>query len=114
MTGNEPWISDGSVYGTTRLADLASGPAASNPRKYASAGGRLFFQADDGDSGAELWEIDLPAAKPPCPADRLCLLQGRFEVQVKAIGGGQVFQGRRAMASDEAASSPSSCPTTGS
>jgi ELWxxDGT repeat protein len=99
--GNELWISDGSRAGTFRLTDLNPGPAASSPRDFAQVGPKLFFQATNGQTGAELWVVDLPAARPPCPADRLCLHHDRFEVAVVAHAPDGDFQGQRALAAGE-------------
>jgi ELWxxDGT repeat protein len=93
--GHEPFVSDGTAEGTLLLADLAPGEPASSPVDFAALGERLFFQADDGESGRGLWALDLPAAAPACPADRLCLLGDRFEVEVKTSVGAVVFEGRR-------------------
>jgi ELWxxDGT repeat protein len=99
--GDELWISDGTLAGSSRLTDLAPGEEASAPSDFAEVGGRLFFQANDGLKGRELWAIDLPAARPACPADRLCLLGGRFEVQAEIQAPNGVFAGRRALATAE-------------
>jgi ELWxxDGT repeat protein len=58
--GFEPWrvTPDGTV---ARLADLAPGAASSNPTHFTVAGERVFFSADNGSSGSELW-IDAPCA----------------------------------------------------
>ena len=100
--GNEPWISDGSAAGTFRLADLAPGPAPSSPRGFERVGERLFFQADDGATGNELWAMDLPPRLPPCPAEKLCLRGGRFEVAVEVTAGEEVHQGKRVLGAEEA------------
>ncbi len=54
--GAEPWVSDGTVAGTQRLADLEFGNwIGSNPGSFAAAGGHAYFFADDGVHGSELW-----------------------------------------------------------
>jgi ELWxxDGT repeat protein len=100
--GNEPWISDGSAAGTFLLADLAPGPAPSSPRNFERVGERLFFRADDGATGNELWALNLPPAPPPCPAEKLCLRGGRFEVAVEVTANGQLHQGKRVLGAEEA------------
>jgi ELWxxDGT repeat protein len=73
--GFEPWTSDGTPGGTHRLADVAPGPASSrglfvdSSWPFATAGGRLFFVADDGTTGAELWSLPLDAVGPGCAGD---------------------------------------------
>ena len=46
-------------------------------------GSTLYFSADDGIHGRELWNLDAEALPAPCLAtpDRLCLLNGGFEVE---------------------------------
>ncbi|HYH47712.1 MAG TPA: ELWxxDGT repeat protein, partial [Thermoanaerobaculia bacterium] len=66
--GRELWVSDGSEEGTRRVADIRPGPASALPRlwdqpdisdeRVAAAGPVLFFLADDGVHGEELWKSD--------------------------------------------------------
>jgi large repetitive protein len=51
--GLEPWFSDGTT--TARLADLNPGSGDSAPQNFTVAGKTLFFAADDGVRGCELW-----------------------------------------------------------
>ena len=55
--GTEPWSSDGTVAGTSRILDLAvSGQTEhSSPAYFTVAGSRAFFVASDRDHGRELW-----------------------------------------------------------
>jgi ELWxxDGT repeat protein len=53
-SGLEPWRTDGTAAGTVRVADLAPGVGSSSPEWLAVAGPRVFFQADDLTTGAEL------------------------------------------------------------
>jgi len=99
--GSEAWISDGSAAGTTRLTDLYPGDNASSPSDFAEVGSRLFFQATDGLTGRELWALDLPPAHPPCPADRLCFADDRFEAKVTAHAPNGDFVAQRAFATAE-------------
>lgn len=52
-SGEEPWWSDGE--GVFRVGDLRPGPRGSEPRWLTAAGDTLFFAADDGSHGRELW-----------------------------------------------------------
>ena len=99
--GYELWISDGTLAGSSRLTDLAPGAAASSPRYFAQVGNRLFFEAGNEEVGQELWALDLPAAPAACPADRLCLQNGRFEVEVTVTANGQTYAGQRVLATAE-------------
>ncbi|MDX1998300.1 MAG: hypothetical protein SF066_11325 [Thermoanaerobaculia bacterium] len=58
QAGMELWRSDGTVEGTTRVADLYPGPAGSHPANLRVLDGRLFFTASDGRHGNELWTSD--------------------------------------------------------
>ncbi|HEV8242315.1 MAG TPA: ELWxxDGT repeat protein [Thermoanaerobaculia bacterium] len=63
--GNELWTSDGTDAGTRRVVDLRPGPAGSMPTVIAvgleeipllaAVGPNVFFAADDGVAGEELW-----------------------------------------------------------
>lgn len=62
--GAELWTSDGTVAGTHLVKDIVAGRvgglpvSASTPLQSASAGGLLFFLANDGSHGHELWRSD--------------------------------------------------------
>lgn len=61
--GQELWISDGTEEGTYMLKNIneeAGGPpyGHSYPRKFYEAAGRLYFSANDGTNGTELWQTD--------------------------------------------------------
>lgn len=69
--GCEPWSTDGTTAGTTRLKDILPGPASSAfsyfmwgmyPRysgpRFGTLNGALFFGAYSGGSGFELWKSD--------------------------------------------------------
>ncbi len=71
-TGRELWASDGTAAGTALVKDIVPGPGSGLGLAYdhpdfpdelfTSLGGRLFFTADDGAAGEELWTSDGTAA----------------------------------------------------
>ncbi|TWT36423.1 hypothetical protein KOR34_13280 [Posidoniimonas corsicana] len=65
--GREAWRTDGTAAGTVLLHDVWPGPQSSQPRTYSVAGGRLFYHADDGVHGREVWALPLDAI--PTPGD---------------------------------------------
>ncbi|NMO14174.1 HYR domain-containing protein [Pyxidicoccus fallax] len=73
-TGRELWQTDGTEAGTVLVQDLAPGARSSNPQPLATSGQLLYFLADDGTTGHELWAVTNPSADrvPPvitCPED---------------------------------------------
>jgi ELWxxDGT repeat protein len=65
--GPELWKSDGTDAGTVLVADINPGSAGSNPgstigSKPTNVNGTLYFPADDGVHGVELWKSDGTAA----------------------------------------------------
>ncbi|WAM30050.1 hypothetical protein [Myxococcus sp. NMCA1] len=55
--GCEPWVSDGTPEGTVPLRDIAPGPLSSSPRGFVQSGWDIFFTADDGSHGRELYAL---------------------------------------------------------
>ena len=63
VTGNELWVSDGTADGTQLLKDINTnersfGAASSRPYDLTEFDGKLFFTANDGVTGKELWVSD--------------------------------------------------------
>jgi uncharacterized protein (TIGR03382 family) len=63
-SGLEPWVTDGTVEGTGRVVDLADGALSSGPASFATSSGRVFFAADDGATGRELYALALDEFVP--------------------------------------------------
>ena len=70
-TGNELWVSDGTAAGTQLLVDINPGsysgyygeyPYSSYADDFTEFNGQLFFTANDGENGNELWVSDGTAA----------------------------------------------------
>ena len=60
--GREPWISDGSIAGTTELRNINTYSKGSMPYLFTAAPGRFYFIANDQIHGYELWQSDGTAA----------------------------------------------------
>ncbi|WP_428305558.1 ELWxxDGT repeat protein [Lacipirellula sp.] len=62
VSGIELWTSDGTAAGTTMVrnihADGGGTPSSSNPLQLTNYNSQLFFTADDGVNGRELWKSD--------------------------------------------------------
>ena len=66
--GSEPWMTDGTANGTRMLKDIREGTSGSNYgcdmecdnsfQPYYKFGDQIFFTADDGSNGSELWVTD--------------------------------------------------------
>ncbi|HUT93242.1 MAG TPA: Ig-like domain-containing protein [Thermoguttaceae bacterium] len=59
--GRELWKSNGTPGGTVMVKDIDDGstgsvPNSSDPQELTAVGGTLYFTADDGDHGRELWK----------------------------------------------------------
>jgi ELWxxDGT repeat protein len=62
-TGKEPWVTDGTPAGTHILKDIQLGPedsieTSSPDREIVRVGDKVYFLADDGVHGEELWVTD--------------------------------------------------------
>lgn len=70
--GRELWTTDGTLAGTVLVKDIQSGSASgavSGSRTAVAIGSTLFFVANDGVNGAELWKSDGTAAGTVLVAD---------------------------------------------
>ncbi|WP_116128143.1 T9SS type A sorting domain-containing protein [Lewinella sp. IMCC34183] len=54
--GRELWTSDGTAEGTVVVADMNPGTASADPRDFLRYGDFVYFSADDGRIGHELWK----------------------------------------------------------
>ena len=92
---SEPMITDGTLAGTHRLADLRAGTASSTPLDFVTMGDRVYFTADDGIVGRELWSTDGTSAGTVLVADLVpgstgsnpgALIAGRSRLYFAAAG----------------------------
>jgi ELWxxDGT repeat protein len=56
--GIEPWTSDGTEAGTTLLRDVFPGGSSSQPGRFADFAGAVFFPAESGGHGRQIWRTD--------------------------------------------------------
>jgi ELWxxDGT repeat protein len=68
-SGLEPCVSDGTPEGTRLLADLRPDGGGSKPTAFAAFGGAVYFSADDGVHGRELWRTNGTAVGTKLVAD---------------------------------------------
>jgi ELWxxDGT repeat protein len=66
----QPWISDGTAAGTRALGEIGTSEISSMPDQFTVSGGHVFYTADDGVHGRELWA--LPWSPPSAPAAAGC------------------------------------------
>ena len=85
-SGNEMWKSDGSPIGTIRVADIAVGPASSSPVPLLNSAGLLFFTADDGIGGRELWVTDGESGTLPLAYNQFVTVQEDGAQAITLVG----------------------------
>ncbi|QNA44567.1 ELWxxDGT repeat protein [Lacibacter sediminis] len=56
--GRELWKTDGTEVGTVRLADINPGAASANPINFTVFNNALYFSANNGTNGTELWKYN--------------------------------------------------------
>lgn len=56
--GQELWVTDGTSSGTSFLYDINEGPSSSSAKNWVSKEDHIYFTADDGVHGEELWEYN--------------------------------------------------------
>ena len=82
VAGREPFSSDGTTAGTARIVDLWPGEPGSRPVQLRSSAGVLYFSANDGIWGHELWRITTP---PAVDIGDVAVLEGDAGVKVAAV-----------------------------
>ena len=86
--GKELRVMEATAFGSRLLVDLRPGPESSSPRDLIVATDRLYFTADDGLHGRELWVLLAAGAEPCVPSPTvLCLLDGRYRLELASARG---------------------------
>jgi trimeric autotransporter adhesin len=68
-SGTELWATDGTAAGTQLVRDINAGDGNSFPYDLSPVNGTLFFSADDGVHGRELWKTTPPVPLAPERSD---------------------------------------------
>jgi ELWxxDGT repeat protein len=89
--GAEPWRSDGTADGTYPLADIAPGATSSWAGQLGVTARHIFFTADDGQHGIELWALPRAALAPHCVGD--CDSDGAVTIDELVRGVGIALEG---------------------
>ncbi len=106
-TGAELWKSDGTTAGTVLVKDIRlgtspyGGPLGSTPRELTNIGGVLYFVANDGVSGYELWKSDGTAAGTVLVKDIRPGLANAYVRQLTELGGQLYFIATDGVSGDE-------------
>lgn len=79
--GTELWQTDGTEGGTRMVQDLFPGPSSVPPSWLTATPSHLYLVADDGLSGEEIWALPLAGQGCQPSPERLCLEDGRFQVE---------------------------------
>jgi ELWxxDGT repeat protein len=80
--GTEVWRSDGTSAGTFRIADINPGAADSSPYELVRLGNFVYFAADDGTNGPQLWRCGTSAGS----AARMTSVSGLSVAEIAAAG----------------------------
>jgi len=83
-------VSDGTAAGTTLVKDIRPGTGPSDPGALLVAGGGLYFAANDGVNGRELWKSDGTAAGTVLEAD-IAPADASSDPTNLAVSGGLLF-----------------------
>jgi ELWxxDGT repeat protein len=92
--GHELWKSTGTAAGTVMIKDIASGAGSSIDRQYNSfavSGSTVFFSANDGVNGAELWKTDGTTAGTSLVRDIRTATSGSLPANLVNVNGRLYF-----------------------
>ncbi len=99
VNGRELWRSDGTTTGTFLVADIRPGPENSYPIeltfvKMVPLGPRVYFRANDGSSGRELWRSDGTVSGTERVADLNPGPENSYPVEMAEFNGALLFGAR--------------------
>lgn len=64
LSGRELWVTNGTPSGTGLIADINPGVGNSDPQDFVAVGSSIYFTANDGTNGRELW-LGTPGGAAP-------------------------------------------------
>ena len=83
--GAELWITDGTPQNTRLFSDICPGQCSSSPSQFYIEGSNLYFNADDGRFGPELWRLAAGSNVPTMVSDINPGAKGSVPTEFKRI-----------------------------
>lgn len=83
--GAELWVTDGTPQNTRLFADICPGQCSSNASQFYIEGSNLYFSADDGRFGTELWRLASGSDAPVLVSDINPGAKGSSPIEFKRI-----------------------------
>jgi ELWxxDGT repeat protein len=94
VNGIELWVSDGTTAGTQLVQDLNPGSDGSFPRYLTVVGNELFFTANNGTNGTELFKLTLDGSATITGTNRSDNLNGTTNAdRIEALNGNDTLSG---------------------
>lgn len=99
--GSEPWVTDGTLAGTSLLKDINPGTFASGFSNLIQFNSKLYFTANDGVHGNELWVTDGTSAGTKMVLDINEGMASSNPTSLKVVNGKLYFIATTLMSGDE-------------